>query len=157
MAKRGVRMIQESFDLSQISGPNPRGCVPEIVRLMRKRMIIRRYFFKAPLILFLAFHGILGGVVGLHWGLNVCPFEFSTFEDSEVMPIIYGYPTTELVLRALNGEIFLGGCIVRSLSGLCPYCHWPARFSFFGPSQSQDEKDEEEPVIDPLPEGLERI
>ena len=112
---------------------------------------------KILLIASLACMGFIGGGVGLHWGLNVCPFEFSTFEDSQIMPIIYGYPTTELVLRALNGEIILGGCVIRSLSGLCPYCYWPARFSFFSPSQPQEEKEEEEPVIDPLPEGLERI
>ncbi len=144
-------MIREIFDFSQSSSPNYGGQVPEIVRFIKRRVMIRRYFFRIPLLLFLAIPGILGGVVGLQWGLNVCPFEFTTFEDSQVMPIIYGYPTTELVARALNGEIILGGCIVHSLSGLCPYCHWPARFSFLCPDQSLEEKDGEEPVVDPLP------
>jgi hypothetical protein len=34
---------------------------------------------------------------------------------------------------------FLGG-IVRSISGLWPYCHWTARFRFLGPSQYPEEK-----------------
>jgi hypothetical protein len=38
----------------------------------------------------------------------VCPY---CREADEVIPILYGYPTTSAFLRAERGEIYLGGSI----------------------------------------------
>ena len=73
-------------------------------------------------------YSFLAVVVVLHWGMNVCPFHFKTFKQP--IPVVYGLPTADGLLKASTGEIILGGCVVQPLSGICPYCRWPARFTF---------------------------
>ncbi len=42
----------------------------------------------------------------------------------KVLPIIYGFPTEEMGEKARNGEVILGGCIIREFSPdwSCPTC-----------------------------------
>lgn len=105
------------------------------------------------LILAIIFCMFLGSTIGFHWGLNVCPFHLAAFGSSEVIPVVYGDPSPEDLIKALNGKIILGGRRTHSLSGLCPYCYWPARFTLFHSEEAaldeleEDEKDEDEPSI----------
>jgi CheY-like chemotaxis protein len=104
--------------------------------------MITRVFNLILIILFCVF---IGSTIGLHWGLNVCPFHLATFESSEVIPVVYGDPSPEDLMKALYGEIILGGDKTHSLSGLCPYCYWPARFTLFHSEEvALDELDEED-------------
>ena len=68
-------------------------------------------------------------VFALHAELNVCPFHFKHFKKSEAIPVVYGYPTLETLLRASHGEVVLGGCMIRPTKAICPHCKWPVRLS----------------------------
>jgi hypothetical protein len=112
--------------------------------------------FNLFLTLIILFCVFFGSAIGLHWGLNVCPFHLAVFESSEVIPVVYGYPSPEGLLKALNGKIILGGCKTHSISGVCPYCYWPARFRLFHSDEVDlDEEDPEEPSLDE-PREIER-
>lgn len=65
----------------------------------------------------------------LHMGLHVCPFHFARFARSNVIPVVYGLPTSEALEEAKRGEIVLGGCEVGFIGGVCSYCKWPVRLS----------------------------
>ena len=80
------------------------------------------------LILVLTLYGFCAIAVSLHWGLNICPFHLAKIKP---IPVVYGAPTIATTVKAWNGEIILGGCMVQPLSAVCPYCHWPAGFSLF--------------------------
>ncbi len=84
--------------------------------------------FRTVLYFIVAFYSFIVLVLALHWGLNVCPFHLKTFKKP--LPVVYGLPTIDMFLKAKSGESILGGCMVHSLSALCPYCHLPAGFTF---------------------------
>lgn len=85
---------------------------------------------KAIFIFILTVYCCLGVVTILHWGMNVCTFHFATFTKSEIIPTVYGLPDWDMLMKANDDKIILGGCMVHFLSGVCPYCHWPTDFTF---------------------------
>jgi len=89
---------------------------------------VKRRIIKASLILCLAVFLFSFLAVALHWGLNFCPFHFAKFQKSKAIPVVYGYPTPEGFIKALTGEIILGGCRTGCIGAVCPYCKWPVRF-----------------------------
>jgi CheY-like chemotaxis protein len=115
--------------------------------------------FKLFLILGISYYGFFAITIAAHWGLNFCPFHFTLFESSEVIPVVYGYPSPGSLTRALNGKIILGGCRDHFVSGVCPYCKWPASFALFSSAEAAldefDEEDEDESPEDE-PEDMER-
>jgi len=98
--------------------------------LVNRFYAIMTRIFKIVLSLITGIYCFLVAVVGLHWGLGVCPFYLATFKSLEAMPVVYGYPTAEGLIKALNRKIILGGCMVHSLPAVCQHCHFPARFNF---------------------------
>ena len=84
---------------------------------------------KIYVILSLGFIFFTVAVFALHAGLNVCPFHFKHFKKSEAIPVVYGYPTLLTSIRASQGEVVWGGCMVRHTKAICPHCKWSARFS----------------------------
>jgi hypothetical protein len=83
---------------------------------------------KKILFLMTAFYGVLGAAFVLHWAFNLCPIHFGKFKKP--IPVVYGLPIFEALIKAKRGEVVLGGCMVRSTSGACPYRHFPATFNF---------------------------
>lgn len=63
---------------------------------------------KTIFIFILAVYCCLGVVTILHWGVNVCPFYFATFTKSEIVPIVCGLPTWDMLIKAKNDKIILG-------------------------------------------------
>lgn len=62
-----------------------------------------------------------------HIYLHTCPLHFARFDGRAIVRVVYGLPLGgELFERAARGEIVLGGCVVGPVTGVCPYCHWPA-------------------------------
>lgn len=99
--------------------------------LLNRMLKIITRILKIFLVLGLGFFCFYVGVFALHAGLSVCPYHFKRFQQSEVIPVVYGYPAHELLLKASRGEIVLGGCIVGHIRAVCPYCRWPAMSTFF--------------------------
>jgi len=64
----------------------------------------------------------------LHVWLHVCPWHFAHFKPTALVPVVYGYPSSEMLQRAQRGQVVLGGCLVGPVTGVCPHCHWPSRF-----------------------------
>ena len=80
--------------------------------------------------------GVLNVLV--HTYLHVCPLHFARFEHSAIVRVVYGLPLGgELFEKAARGEIVLGGCVRGELAGVCPYCHWPAKFRGDSPSPAR--------------------
>lgn len=52
-----------------------------------------------------------------------CPYDHVEMKE---VPIIYGYPDDQLLARAENNEVILGGCIIRKnqpkTGYICPTC-----------------------------------
>ena len=72
---------------------------------------------------------VLGaGNVLAHVYLHVCPLHAARFERRAIVRVVYGLPTGETLWRAARGKIVLGGCVVGPVTGVCPYCRWPAEF-----------------------------
>jgi len=76
----------------------------------------------------------------IHTYLHVCPLHLSRFADRAIVPVVYGLPYGgDMFGRAARGEIVLGGCVVGPLAGVCPYCHWPAKFRGESPEDAAKE------------------
>ncbi len=108
--------------------------------LLNRILKIITRILKIFLILILAFLCFRVGVFALHAGLSVCPYHFKRFQQSEVIPVVYGYPEHELLLKASRGEIVLGGCMVSHVKAVCSYCKWPARSAFFNREYAAETK-----------------
>lgn len=70
-------------------------------------LVITCFMTKTAVILYLAFFGFIILIVGLHVGFGVCPFYFSTFKQSETIPVVYGLPATEGLNEGLKGRSYL--------------------------------------------------
>lgn len=105
-------------------------CAHSIMLLNRILKILFRTI-KIFFVLILGFLCFYAGVFALHAGLSVCPYHMRRFQQPELIPVVYGYPAHELLLKASRGEIVLGGCIVDHIRAVCPYCRWPARSALF--------------------------
>ena len=71
--------------------------------------------------------GVLNVLV--HTYRRVCPLHRSRVEGRAIVPVVYGLALgSDLFERAARSEIVPGGCVRRELDGVCPYCHWPAKF-----------------------------
>lgn len=49
----------------------------------------------------------------LHAGLYLCPHTLSTFDRSEIIPVVYGLPTEEMYQKAKKGKIAISWCVLR--------------------------------------------
>jgi hypothetical protein len=64
-----------------------------------------------------------------HTYLHVCPLHLAHFERRAIVRVVYGRPLGgELFEKAARGKIVLGGCVKGPVTGVCPYCRWPASF-----------------------------
>lgn len=64
----------------------------------------------------------------LHVLPGVCPLHCKVIRNADLVPVIYGLLGGRTLERAERGEVVLGGCVVRPVKAVCPYCHWPARW-----------------------------
>ena len=63
----------------------------------------------------------------LHLLAGVCPLHCKNIRNVKLIPVIYGLPGGRTLDRAERGEVVLGGCVVRPVDAVCPFCHWPAK------------------------------
>ena len=78
------------------------------------------------MLVLLAFY--LFGLSAVHRCLGLCPLTLSKFEESNVIPIVYGLPSRGMLEEAQKGHILLGGCILGSTVAVCPHCHAGVKF-----------------------------
>ncbi len=84
--------------------------------------------------------------IAVHAGLHVCPLHLARVERSKIVPVVYGLPTGELLIKAERKEVALGGCVVGVVASLCPHCGWPIEFQ--DPAGYDDEERESIPRDD---------
>ncbi|MEI7902245.1 MAG: hypothetical protein WCK89_18490 [bacterium] len=64
-----------------------------------------------------------------HVSLNWCPLKLKRFTQDQMVPVVYGYPSSEMLQDAQSGKITLGGCCPKSWAAMCPFCKGTARFA----------------------------
>jgi hypothetical protein len=90
------------------------------------------WIFKGLILLWLVLAAYLafGYLVNMaHVSLNWCPLKLKRFRQGQLVPVVYGYPSPEMLQDAQSGKIVLGGGFPHIWAALCPFCKKTARFN----------------------------